>query len=188
MVSAADPYVRNLGFLDRSHYFIFQVAPQLYSRGRVDNVPDPPLLRKSGSAGNLTRDLWMCSQELWSLYHRGGHLMSGADLIENGAKQRRFHCKRVPSGDRISFPKWELGHKKKYHDISVTLGDKRPWYFTTGVFCALCSCVGRSQTVRRNNFRIRSQVAAHVQYLYGVWHMKNKRKKLFRRSLNEKST
>jgi hypothetical protein len=32
-VSAADPYGRILGFLDRSRYFFFQVAPQLYSRG-----------------------------------------------------------------------------------------------------------------------------------------------------------
>jgi hypothetical protein len=30
----------------------------------VDHVPDPLLLRKSGSAGNRTRDLWVCSQEL----------------------------------------------------------------------------------------------------------------------------
>jgi hypothetical protein len=27
----------------------------------VDPVPDPLLLRKSGSAGNQTRDLWVCS-------------------------------------------------------------------------------------------------------------------------------
>jgi hypothetical protein len=27
------PYGRNLGFLDRSRYFFFQAAPQLYSRG-----------------------------------------------------------------------------------------------------------------------------------------------------------
>jgi hypothetical protein len=33
------------GFLDRRRYFIFQVAPQLYSRGWVDPVPDPLLLR-----------------------------------------------------------------------------------------------------------------------------------------------
>jgi hypothetical protein len=31
----------------------------------VDPVPDPLLLRKSGSARNRTRDLWICSQELW---------------------------------------------------------------------------------------------------------------------------
>jgi hypothetical protein len=63
---------RILGFLDRSRYFFFQAVPQLYSRGWVDPVPDPLLLRKSGSAGNRTRDLWICSQELWPLAHRGG--------------------------------------------------------------------------------------------------------------------
>jgi hypothetical protein len=38
----------------------------------VDLVPEPLLLRKSVSAGNLTRDLWICSQKLWPLDHRGG--------------------------------------------------------------------------------------------------------------------
>jgi hypothetical protein len=33
LVSVMNPYGRNLGFLDRSRYFFFQVAPQLYSRG-----------------------------------------------------------------------------------------------------------------------------------------------------------
>jgi hypothetical protein len=51
MVSVTDPYGRNLDFLDRSRYFFFQVAPQLYSRGWVD----PLLLRKYGSSGNRTR-------------------------------------------------------------------------------------------------------------------------------------
>jgi hypothetical protein len=41
MVSVTDPYGRILGFLDRSRYIFFQVAPQLYSRGRVDPVTDP---------------------------------------------------------------------------------------------------------------------------------------------------
>jgi hypothetical protein len=31
-VIAADPYDRNLCFLDRSSYLFFQIAPQLYSR------------------------------------------------------------------------------------------------------------------------------------------------------------
>jgi hypothetical protein len=53
--SVTNPYCRNLGFLDRSRYFFFQVAPQLYSRGWVNPVPDPLLLRKSGCAGNRTR-------------------------------------------------------------------------------------------------------------------------------------
>jgi hypothetical protein len=55
VVSVTDPYGHILGFLGWSCYFFFQVAPQLYSRGWVDPVPDPLLLRKSGSAGNRTR-------------------------------------------------------------------------------------------------------------------------------------
>jgi hypothetical protein len=51
VVSATDPHGRILGFLDRSCYYFFQVAPPLYSRGWVDPVPDPLLLRKSCSAG-----------------------------------------------------------------------------------------------------------------------------------------
>jgi hypothetical protein len=60
------------GFLDRSRYFFIQVAAQLTSRGWVDPVPDPLLLRKSGRAGNRILDLWICSQKLWPLDHRGG--------------------------------------------------------------------------------------------------------------------
>jgi hypothetical protein len=52
MVSVTDTYRRILRFLDRSRYFFFQSAPQLYSRGRAETVPDPLLIRKSGSAGN----------------------------------------------------------------------------------------------------------------------------------------
>jgi hypothetical protein len=66
------PPAVKLGFLDRNSYFSIQVAPQLSLRGWVDPVPDPLLLRKSGSAGNRTRDPWICSQELWPLDHRGG--------------------------------------------------------------------------------------------------------------------
>jgi hypothetical protein len=33
VVSVTNPYGCNLGFLDRSRYFLFQVAPQLYSWG-----------------------------------------------------------------------------------------------------------------------------------------------------------
>jgi hypothetical protein len=56
-------------------------APHLSSRGWVEPVPDPLLLRKSGSAGNRTQDLGICSQELWPLDHRGGHVWH--DTIKN---------------------------------------------------------------------------------------------------------
>jgi hypothetical protein len=72
VVSATGPTVVKLGFLDRTRYFFLQVAPQLSSRGWVDPVPGPLLFRKSGSAGNRTRDLLISSQELWTLDHRGG--------------------------------------------------------------------------------------------------------------------
>jgi hypothetical protein len=55
VVNVTGPYSRILGFLDRSRYFFFQVAPQLFSRGWVDPVPDTLLLRTSGSAGSGTR-------------------------------------------------------------------------------------------------------------------------------------
>jgi hypothetical protein len=43
-----DPYGRIFGFLDLSRYFFFfQAAPQLYSRGWLDPVSDPLLLRIS---------------------------------------------------------------------------------------------------------------------------------------------
>jgi hypothetical protein len=58
-----------LGFLDRSRYYFLQVAPQLYSRGWVDPVPDPLLFC---STRNRTRDLQICGKELWPLDHRGG--------------------------------------------------------------------------------------------------------------------
>jgi hypothetical protein len=58
------PTAISLGFLDRNRYLFFQVALHLNSRGWVDLIPDPLLLRKSGRAGNRTRNLSVCSQEL----------------------------------------------------------------------------------------------------------------------------
>jgi hypothetical protein len=65
------PTVVNPNYLARSLYFFFQAAPHLSSRGWVEPVPGRLLLRKSDSAGNRIRDLWVCSQEFWPLGHRG---------------------------------------------------------------------------------------------------------------------
>jgi hypothetical protein len=51
------------------------------SRGRTGPVPDPLLLREYGIAGNRTRDLWSCSQELRPLDHSGGLLTSSLIYI-----------------------------------------------------------------------------------------------------------
>jgi hypothetical protein len=50
------PTAVNIGFLDRGRYFSIQVAPQLSSWGWMDPVPEPLLLRKSGSTGNRRVD------------------------------------------------------------------------------------------------------------------------------------
>jgi hypothetical protein len=63
VVSATDPHNRIFGFLDRSRYYFFQVAPELYLRGRVDQDPDPLILRnlaapeiESGTSGSVARN------------------------------------------------------------------------------------------------------------------------------------
>jgi hypothetical protein len=66
------PTAVNLGILDQRRYFFIQVAPHLSSRGSMDPVPDPLLVRKFGSVAYQTRDLWVCSQELWPQDRRGG--------------------------------------------------------------------------------------------------------------------
>jgi hypothetical protein len=80
-------------------YFI-QVAPQLTSRGWVYLIPDPLPLRKSGSAGNRTQDLCICSQKLWPLDHRGSpptiyspqkSLHYQLDKREVGPRRRSVH-------------------------------------------------------------------------------------------------
>jgi hypothetical protein len=63
------PFVSSLEFLDQNRYFFSQAAPQLYSRGWVDPLPDL-LLFLSCSARESNPGLWICSQELWSLDHR----------------------------------------------------------------------------------------------------------------------
>jgi hypothetical protein len=44
---------RIIGFLDRSHYFFFQAAPQLYSRGWVDPVANPLLRLENVTWDNI---------------------------------------------------------------------------------------------------------------------------------------
>jgi hypothetical protein len=42
--------------------------------------PDSLLLRKSGSAGNRTRNIWICSQKLWPQDYRGGQNGTGKNF------------------------------------------------------------------------------------------------------------
>jgi hypothetical protein len=71
VVSATGPHGRQSRFSTLEPLILIQVAPQLYSRCWVG----PLIFRKSGSAGDRIWDLWVCSQELWLLGHRGGRTM-----------------------------------------------------------------------------------------------------------------
>jgi hypothetical protein len=66
VVSMTVPYGHNLSFLDRSHYFFFQVVPQLYSWGWVDPV-QTHYFSENPVVPELNPDLWIYSQELWPL-------------------------------------------------------------------------------------------------------------------------
>jgi hypothetical protein len=100
-----------LGFLDPGRYFSIQVAPQLSSRGWVDHVPDPLFLRKSGSAGSRTRDLWICNQEFWPLDHRGDPPRDlaaeikkeiGTFIIKLSLKKEcHYHCTECPTRSEL---------------------------------------------------------------------------------------
>jgi hypothetical protein len=46
----------------------------------VDPIPDPQLLRKSGSAGNQTRVLWICSQDLTTRIQRRSYILNRMEL------------------------------------------------------------------------------------------------------------
>jgi hypothetical protein len=96
--------VVNLGFLDRIRYFFLQVAPLLSSRGWVDLVPDLRFLRKCGSPGNRTRDLWICSQKLWPLDHRGGSSKISSEI--NGGRQPCRHTDLKNEAGWVGFDSW----------------------------------------------------------------------------------
>jgi hypothetical protein len=68
------PTIVNLRFLDRSRHVPLKLLFIYPHKGWANPGPDPMLLRKSDSAGNRPLDLWVCSQKVWPLDHRGGIL------------------------------------------------------------------------------------------------------------------
>jgi hypothetical protein len=72
VVSATTPSDHNFDFLDPEPLLFLPSSSSICSWGWVDTVPEPLLLRKSGNAGNRTRDPRVSSQKLWPLDHRGG--------------------------------------------------------------------------------------------------------------------
>jgi len=69
----------------------------LTSRGWVDPVPDPLLLRKSGSARDRTRDLCICSQKLWPLDHFMKIPPLGAEIFHADGQERTWQFRERAS-------------------------------------------------------------------------------------------
>jgi hypothetical protein len=65
------PTAVNFGLLDRSRYFL-EIASQLFSRGWVEPVLDPLLVKNLVSPGNEPDTSWSVARNSWLLYHRGG--------------------------------------------------------------------------------------------------------------------
>jgi hypothetical protein len=65
VISATDPTNVNLDFLDPEPLLFHSSSSSVILTRLSGPVPYPLLLRKSATAGNGTRDLWICS-------HRGG--------------------------------------------------------------------------------------------------------------------
>jgi DNA-binding transcriptional regulator GbsR (MarR family) len=82
-------------------------------------------------------------------------------------KQWRFHCKRVLSGDEISFPKRELG-QKNYDNMSVTLGDKRPSYSTVKNYVAMFRTGHFSTEDKRSGRPTQVTVPENVDAIYSM--------------------
>jgi hypothetical protein len=68
----------------------------------VDPVPDPLLLRKSGSAGNRTQDLWVSSQELKivELNRKCGFLYASQHYGSQYSLLERVYLLHIPVGER----------------------------------------------------------------------------------------
>jgi hypothetical protein len=127
-VSTMHSYGSFLGFLYWSHYYFFQVAPQLYSRDWVESIPDPLLLRKSGSAMNQTWDLWICSHELWPLDHRGNLINT---IMTNKQKKYCWQNSKLTHSVACqrSKTKVNIGHKEEtWISIAVSTTTTQYWY------------------------------------------------------------
>jgi hypothetical protein len=96
VVSVTDPYCPILGFIYRSRHCFLQVAPQLHSRGLSGPRSRPTTSQKIWYRWESNLDLWICSQELSPLDHRGGlTLWSKIKISSLCALERkvRYVCK-----------------------------------------------------------------------------------------------
>jgi hypothetical protein len=88
----------------------------------VNPVPDPLLLRKSGSAVNRTWDIWICSQELWPLDHRKNERFT--DVLYSKWAQQKKICRWTSTGlQAVTFQK--MSSSLRTHICTVVEQDTR---------------------------------------------------------------
>jgi hypothetical protein len=118
------PTAVNLSFLDRRHCFFFQVFPQLSSRGWVDPVPDPPLLRKFGGPENRTRDLWP-GYPLRSTPRRPLGIVSMLPKVHRGCSERELQSggwshEQIPDLEGVSSFIIKVTNKTKTNSVALS--------------------------------------------------------------------
>jgi hypothetical protein len=140
------PTAVNLNFIDRSHYFFIQVAPQLHSRGWVDPDADPLLVRKSGRTGNRIRDIWICTQKLWPLHHRGGLIFNLLSLFwkHESRHMRSPRCLSVYPRNNLQMPEPIFMKTGMYIMASESI--------SAAYFIHLCACLCIPPSLLRNGY------------------------------------
>jgi hypothetical protein len=73
LVSVTDPYCRILGFLNRSRQFFLSSSSSVVLTRLSGPRSRPTTSQKIWQRRESNPDLWICSQELWPVDHRGGH-------------------------------------------------------------------------------------------------------------------
>jgi hypothetical protein len=105
VVSVTDPYGRILGFLDRSRYFFFQVAPELYSQGWVDHT-------LVDNSAYICESPYENSETAKRFFHKfsGEHFQQYSHWLEMGEHfaLRPPIIKHSASLSYISFTRWIL--------------------------------------------------------------------------------
>jgi hypothetical protein len=104
-----------------------------------DPILDPLLLRKYGSAGNPKRDLWICSQALWPLDHRGGHRSRSYFTTDN----------QSVSMSRYRAPLWDLRP-----DI-ISCWNVAVWNLLSCIYGAPSLTRGRVRNLQCNHLMVR---------------------------------
>jgi hypothetical protein len=108
----------------------------------VDPVPDPLLLRKSGSAGDRTRDLCICSQRLWPLDHRGGRLsIICGNKMPTRCNRRVFYCISFCLLNMFRAPLCPSSGTREYYTSGCCLSYLVLGFQAVGIVCSCGLCV-----------------------------------------------